>query len=369
MGEHRIGIDENGLGARLGPLLVTGVLAEVDERGARLLARKLPAKLRADLDDSKRLVSCHDVSLGEAWARALVGREARLAGTVAPATPEDLFERLSLEGRERLTRPCPPEARPQCWTATDESFGADPDLVARIEGHLAFLESRGVRLLTARCSTLCVAELNRLKAAGVNRFCADLHAMERLVLCLQEHAGAEIVGTLGKVGGINEYTRFWGPLGGRLHNVLEEGRARSAYRFPGLGELRFVRDADASDPLVMLASLVGKYLRELLMRRIGRHWSPGDEALPSGYHDPVTQRFVERTALLRKRRRLPTNCFERSLDPVASAPPARQRAPKPASVQADLFASAAAPSSPESRQHPVARNAPSKRPRLRGHRS
>ena len=32
MGTHRIGIDENGLGARLGPLVVTGVLAAVDER-------------------------------------------------------------------------------------------------------------------------------------------------------------------------------------------------------------------------------------------------------------------------------------------------------------------------------------------------
>lgn len=336
MGVHRIGIDENGLGARLGPLLVTGVLAEVDERGTRLLRRKLPAKLRSDLDDSKRLVSCHDVSLGEAWARALAEREALVARGAAPRTPTELFEQLSLEGSERLMRPCPSEARPQCWEAGDESFGAEPELLSRIQGHLTFLETRGVRLLAVRCSTVCVAELNRLKAAGVNRFCADLHAMERLVLSLREHAGAEVIGTLGKVGGINEYGRFWGPLSGRLHNVLEEGRPRSAYRFPELGELSFVRDADAVDPLVMLASLVGKYLRELMMRRIGRYWSAPDEALPSGYHDPVTQRFVERTALLRKRRGLPMNCFERSLDPAAS--PSRGRGRTASTKQAELFA-------------------------------
>ncbi len=336
MGTYRIGIDENGLGARLGPLMVTGVLAAVDERGERLLGRRLPARLRADLDDSKRLVSCHDVALGEAWARALVRCGAE--GLAPPAsTPAELFERLSLEGSALLTRPCPPTARSQCWDNAGETFSADEGLVERIEGHVEYLASRGVRLLGVKSSTLCVAELNRLKAAGVNRFSADLHAMERLVLDLAARAGAEVHATCGKVGGINEYSRFWGPLAGRLHNVIEEGRARSAYRFPGLGQIAFVRDADDTDPLVMLASLVGKYLRELLMRRIGRHWSEPDASLPSGYHDPVTSRFVELTAPARTRRSLPSTCFERSTDgPGAQgrasgrAPGARARRARPA---------------------------------------
>ena len=325
MGSHRIGIDENGLGARLGPLIVTGVLAEVDERGARLLARKLPVKLRADLDDSKRLVSCHDVALGEAWARA-VSRSGPDASAPPPSSPAELFDLLSLEGRERLSRPCPTEAHAQCWGTEHESFVADRELVERIDGHVAFLAGRGVRILGVKSSTLCVAELNRLKSAGVNRVSAALHAMERLVLDLAARAGTEVHATCGKVGGINEYTRFWGPLSGRLHNVIEEGRARSTYRFPGIGQLAFVRDADGSDPLVMLASLVGKYLRELLMRRIGHHWSKPGTSLPSGYHDPVTSRFVELTARARKRRSLPLACFERSTDGGgASTPRATQR--------------------------------------------
>src|SRR5690606_40084364 len=130
---------------------------------------------------------------------------------------------------------------------------------------------RGVRFRAVKSATLCAGELNRLKEAGVHRFAADLHAMERLVLELRERAGHDVLVTCGKVGGIHEYGRFWGPLAGRLHNVLEEGRARSAYRFPGIGELRFVRDADAKHPLVMVASLVGKYLRELLMHRIAHY--------------------------------------------------------------------------------------------------
>ena len=41
MGTFLIGADENGLGSRLGPMVVTAVLAEVDEQGQRFLSRRL----------------------------------------------------------------------------------------------------------------------------------------------------------------------------------------------------------------------------------------------------------------------------------------------------------------------------------------
>jgi len=98
--------------------------------------------------------------------------------------------------------------------------------------------------------------------------------------------------------------------------VLASGRARSGYYFPGLGELHFVRDVDSRDQLVMLASMVGKYVRELLMSRVSAFYSPDDEDIrkPSGYHDPVTQRFVLATALHRRKRKIPDTCFERARD-------------------------------------------------------
>jgi ribonuclease HII len=121
----------------------------------------------------------------------------------------------------------------------------------------------------------------------------------------------------GKVGGIGEYAKFFGPLAGWLHATIVEGQAESAYQFPKLGRLRFVRDADAHAPLVMLASLVGKYVRELFMSRIAGHYPAADEARPSGYHDPVTAKFVARTQLVRKKGKMPDRCFERERDPAA----------------------------------------------------
>ncbi|MEO8906011.1 MAG: hypothetical protein ABI488_25915 [Polyangiaceae bacterium] len=304
--EFRVGVDENGLGARLGPLVVTAVLARVTERGRRTLSRKLPRAIRADLDDSKRLLSHTNVALGEAWARALAK---------APSTsPAQLFEQLSLEGTVKLRKPCASHVAAQCWNEQGEVFLADAALVARVMKHKSALAERGVELLSVQSSVVCTQQLNDKRNTGTNRFVADLHAMEALVLSLREEAGSDVEAICGKVGGIAEYSKFFGPLSGRLHAILDEGRARSGYRFPGLGEIHFVRDADAADPLVSLASLVGKYVRELFMSRIGSHYAEvdsDDDKRPSGYHDPVTAGFVVRSEALRRHRNIPDHCFER----------------------------------------------------------
>lgn len=313
MATFHIGADENGLGSRLGPLIVTAVLVEADETGERFLSRKLPKRMREDLDDSKRLMSHTDVGIGEAWARALTGDTAR--------SPAELFEQLSLEGSSKLRAPCPKTAHAQCWTAGREVFGATTDQCARATQHLATFAKRGVRILEVRTSVVCTQQLNVNRARGINRFISDLHAMERLVLKLRERAGAPVDAVCGKVGGIGEYAKFFGPLAGWLHATIVEGQAESAYQFPKLGRLRFVRDADAHAPLVMLASLVGKYVRELFMSRIAAHYPSPDEDTPrpSGYHDPVTAAFVERTRLVRKKRKMPDGCFERERDPALMA--------------------------------------------------
>jgi hypothetical protein len=301
-------------------LLVTAVLARVDEGGALTLKRRLPKAMREDLDDSKRLVSHSDYALGEAWARALVGPDV--------ATPDELLGRLTLDPIEELRRPCPAHVVAQCWASDGEGFVAPQQDVARLRRHLDALRARGVDVIAVRSSLVCVHRLNEARRAGRNRFVSDLHAMERLILELRRLAGAEVEAVCGKVGGMTQYGKFFGPLGGWLHVTLEERQEVSAYRFPSLGEVRFLRDADAKDPLVMLASLVGKYLRELAMQRIARHYALPDLAeLPSGYHDPTTERFVRASRPLRQERAVPDDCFERAREAIAEvAEDAEERA-------------------------------------------
>jgi ribonuclease HII len=307
---YRIGADENGLGSRLGPLVVTAVMARVeDQSGHRLLSRRLSPTLARDLGDSKALVSHADFRLGEAWARAL----ANTAG-VPPRTPSELLESILLETPAELTSICPTRHAQQCWSVEDEGFTAPLEVVERVAAHLMKLRKRGVDVQRVRTSVACTRRINLERAAGRSRFVVDLHAMERLFLALRAEAGLDAQAVCGKVGGIGDYSRFFGPLGGRLHVELERTRRRSAYHFAGLGELHFVVDADAADPLVMLASLVGKYVRELLMARITRYYSRAlnAELRASGYHDKVSDRFVEATRLFRRERGLEVDCFERA---------------------------------------------------------
>jgi ribonuclease HII len=115
------------------------------------------------------------------------------------------------------------------------------------------------------------------------------------------------------VGGFDRYAPAFGPMSGWLHSVVEEGRGRSEYALPGLGRIAFVRDADDRHMLVSMASLVGKWVRDLLMARIVRYHREVEPDLPdaSGYHDPVTTRFIQSTRLAREKRGLPDDCFAR----------------------------------------------------------
>lgn len=301
----RVGVDENGLGARLGPLVVTAVLAEVTAAGQRLFTRPLRGKISQDLGDSKRLVSHTDVALGEAWARVLTGD--------CWATPQALFEHLSCESSTSLRKDCPSHVEAQCWGAHGEGFVSSPELCARLAGHVAKLRARGVEVVSIQVASTCTQRLNQARRLGGNRFVSDLHAMEELLLALRRRADRDFVAVCGKVGGMMDYDRFFGPLSGHLHSASLVSRKRSTYHFQGLGEVSFVQDADAKDPLVMLASLVGKYVRELLMARISRFHGVA-ELKVSGYHDPRTDEWIKTTRQRRRSLRILDDCFERARD-------------------------------------------------------
>jgi hypothetical protein len=308
----RIGADENGLGPRLGPMVVTAVMARVTEGGERMVGRKPRGKLAERLGDSKAMIAHGDVALGEAWARALIERGCGRPG-LSVATPDDLVHAIAADDRAALRSPCPGHVEDQCWSAAGEAFSAPDEMIAEVRGDLDRLAQKGVEIVAVRSVILCARRMNDGLDAGKSRFVLDLHAMERLILDLRAIAGEEVTAVCGKVGGFGKYGSVFGPLGGRLHSVLEEGRPRSAYHFPGVGEIAFVRDGDATDLCVAMASMVGKWLREVLMARVVRYYRGELPELPdaSGYYDPVTTSFMDATRLVREKRKVPEPCFER----------------------------------------------------------
>lgn len=311
-----VGVDENGLGPRLGPLIVTAVTAEAtNDAGVRIATKPARGGSASRLADSKKLVAYGDSALGEAWARALVP---------SAASPEALLDSLFLDHTSILQRPCPRDHMAQCWRA-GEGFTSTDEVLGLVTKDVARLAKRGLRITRAEVAFVCTRALNDAAAKGQSRFVVDLHTMERLVLSSRQRAGSDVLAICGKVGGFDRYGNQFGPLSSYLHTALIEGRARSEYKFPGVGTVAFVRDADASSSLVSLASLIGKWARDLLTARVIRHYRDEDPSLPdaSGYHDPITARFVDGTALVRKKRNMPNDCFERTK--VGDAGPTSER--------------------------------------------
>jgi ribonuclease HII len=298
-----VGVDENGLGPRLGPLIATAVALEVDAylpREHRALGQSL------GIYDSKSTSGFGKMAAAEGVALALIER---LHGQ----RPRDADELLVLVGWEhgaKTSAPCPWRSRPQCWSVQVAlpAFGGQID-----RGHRALdrLSAAGIELRNACSAVLCAALLNAEVLRLGSKLLVDLTLFERLLLETRARLPADVEALCGKVGGIDRYPAYFQHL--TCYTVEAQGRASSSYRVASLGRVTFEVDADANHLPVGLASMLGKYLREVQMERQNRFYLQLDPSLKrvSGYRDKRTSEFIAATHLLRQRLSIADQCFER----------------------------------------------------------
>lgn len=302
---YQVGVDENGLGPKLGPMVVTGVLVALDGASRGAVAAGVGEVYR----DSKELCAHGDMAGVEAMVLATL--EVHLGAR--PESYRALQALVGLQDDARLRARCPEGEAPAMCFGADlalPAFGGAPTDADRERA--AWVRAQGMTLVSASQAYACARELNVQRAAGRGRFDVDLDLMIELVATLRSRAPSEVEAWCGKVGGRKSYcaamTARW-----PLVAMLDERPERSSYAVPGVGRVHFERDADASQPAVSLASLIGKYARELAMARIHAYFAArvGGLAPVSGYHDPVTARYVEATRLVRAREGIGDDCFAR----------------------------------------------------------
>lgn len=298
-----VGVDENGLGPRLGPLVATAMTLEV--RGSYDAGRLRRRGLALGVTDSKQVSGFGNMAFAESVALALVERSEGV-----PMSDADAFlAALCLDPRSAL--PCPDHGTArQCWSQSVglPAFGGDP-----AEGRevLRKLEGRGtVRLRRVRSAVACSGVLNRELEGGRNKLRVDLALFEGLVLDARRACLEPVDAVCGMVGGIRDYVEYFSRFSRAVTTSARKGRRE--YAVPDVGNVRFEVDADRRHLPVALASIVGKYVRELWMHRMHRFYSQYAQVRPaSGYHDPVTRRFMLETLPVRERLGVAKDCFER----------------------------------------------------------
>lgn len=300
-----LGIDENGLGPRLGSLVATGVVVEVERYDARALVRR---GARVGIGDSKATAGFGKMAAAESVALALA--EDAL-GRVA-TTVDELLEAVAVDGALPLRARCPAGTAGQCWSEPIALpvFGGDRALGREA---LRKLARGGVRVVRARSAIACARAFNEAVDTWGSKLRVDLSLFEQLMRDARRAAGADLEVICGMVGGVRRYAEHFTSIPSDRLSMVEESRKVCRYDVAGLGHVRFEVDSDAGHLPVALASMLGKYVRELGMHRQNAFYRRHAPDLPhvSGYHDPVTNRFVEATKLLRRRLDIDPRCFER----------------------------------------------------------
>lgn len=321
----RIGLDEAGLGPTLGPLVVGGFATR--ERGAGehdSLRDRMQAVIgepgcrdgRIEVGDSKKI---------HTGSRKLARLERTALATIVwvhgelPSTVGELFERV-------LVREFEVEAdrRAPWWGMLDEALPIvvdRDDVLAAGERLASAAERADVEALWYRADLVDAARVNREldeehEAGGTKNTWAT-HAVLRMAA--QVHAeveGRQLTIACDRAGGRQGYSRelrrafpalidpvagqagLFDSLGeaGALH-VLGEARDVSRYRMSFSRreiELGFFVGGDRIDPRISWASILAKYLRELLLRPFNRYFAERVSGLrPTAGYPEDAKRFID----------------------------------------------------------------------------
>ena len=302
------GVDENGLGPRLGPLVATSLTLEAPRYARASLCER---GLRLGLTDSKEAGGFGKMRFTESVALGLLETS---GGAEAPTSADQLLERLFPNARALLGACCPnASTAEQCWGVDLRLplFGGDPD-----HGKALLTELIGrsnLRFVDVQSRVACAGVLNAESTLGKNKLDVDLALFEDLIESVVQRHGPPSLVLCGMIGGIRDYASRFGRFRASRIRTLRARRGQRRYEIAELGELRFEVDADARHLPVALASIVGKYVREICMRRIGEFYRRTDAGLQlaSGYHDPVTTRFIAATEASRRRLGIVDDCFRR----------------------------------------------------------
>ncbi|MBI2808845.1 MAG: hypothetical protein HYX68_28005 [Planctomycetes bacterium] len=271
----QIGIDEAGYGPNLGPFVMTLVACRVPEvlSGANLWDVLQPCVRRAEDAPDGRLIVADSKQVytpSSGW-RDL---ETTVLAGLAQSTPtlRNLLDWLATDDIPLL--------KEEAWFAGDTSVPAEvttAELFKARTGWRQACESAGVVFGFSQSAIVAAPRFNdlidRWDSKGAVLSVALTHLMQA---CLQQTATEPMSFVIDKHGGRNSYAALLQhAFSDGMVLAEQEGRERSVYRVEGLDRpirITFMPRADGQHFAVALASMISKYVREMLMREFNRYW-------------------------------------------------------------------------------------------------
>ncbi len=305
-----IGIDENGLGPLLGPLIVTAVAFETPVYDPELFWQI--ARGDTPADDSKKLFSRRQIKTAEqatlAWLGAFDAAPSTYAELVGQIVGTSPFPLICFENDPEICKPS--SLTLPVWNDRSAIGRANENAVSHIKD--MFITSN-ITPTRVRAFSICPGSFNAATDdPSMNKFKLDFQLMMQLVLDLAADYQGDVLALCGKVGSTQRYGPWLNSKGITKWSAQKEQREQSTYRIDSIGEVTFIRDADALHFPVAVASMVGKYLRELAMFELNQHLGEPGMRPASGYRDRITADFVEKTTNRRLEIGLSDPCFLRN---------------------------------------------------------
>lgn len=299
-----IGIDENGLGPRLGMFCVTASVFECRNYDR---AKFWDICGNTGVNDSKLVMSSGHLEKG----RDIVLLYSKLFSGKTLNTADGFIELMSFSKPRLIKKKCPPHCREMCW-GRDFEFPVRAGLENSVKIAKDYMRKNGIKLQTVETIFYCPREFNK----GINRYenklSLEFVILEKFFRKYYNLFDADLLFLCGKLGGTKRYGRFFNYMKNFKLLKKREG-SDSSYKFKNFGEIKFIRNGDALHSPIALSSIFGKLVREIFLVKMNRFFRALSPSLPiaSGYNDPVTSEFIKRTKRLRTKLKIPDDCFLR----------------------------------------------------------
>jgi len=295
-----VGIDEAGFGPILGPLVVSSsnfllpdhlLTSDLWQILGRSVAKKLKRLSgRLLITDSKK---AHSKSLGIKHLQRTVLAALRCLGQ-KPTTLTELIELLCPDCLERLSNyPWYQDVKSQ-KILVDE---ADRTIASRVLAD--DLSSNGIELLGLKSCCLDVAYYNKMMSSVKNKASVLFTATSQLIKnAFDNFEGDDFHIIVDRQGGRVHYRKNLQRMFSEMElKIISESQETSSYELQTCSRnvrLHFVVGADEHFLPVSLASMVSKYLRELLVYNINRYFiSQCADLRPTAGYWKDGLRFIE----------------------------------------------------------------------------